>query len=133
MNIENPMGRLSKKEARENEEAHDLANMMKVELGAIPAYEKYLKPTTAEEYDKALEVVEEIKRMAEEEPLTQKVLYEIARLAVKSSYGVAEVLAALPESNPNLKYGETMLWKIDNNKTELLKKLEDATMKLRKL
>ena len=66
-----------------NSVAHDETNMVRAKLHLSPE-ESYLKPKTGEEYDEALAVVEAIKRMAEAEPLSEKVLYEIARLATKS-------------------------------------------------
>ena len=80
-------GRLSNKDAQEEanmmrateEETYDHFKSIHLPSGAfdriwIP------KEVTSEDYDKAFEAVEEIKRLAEEEPTTAKVLYQIGTI-----------------------------------------------------
>ena len=124
------------------DEAHEEANMMKVLARAnhdqhenILASEKpadwnmETKNLTAEDYDKALEVVEEMKKMVEEEPLTEKVIFKLARLSAKSVYGFQKLLthlSTLPDSF-------IATGGIIREENETLKKLNDASSELQKL
>jgi hypothetical protein len=122
------------KEPLSKNDAKDEANMMESKLGVMPDFYGYMRESkrgkpTAEDYDKALEVVEEIKKMAEEEPLTKKILTEIARLAVKSSLGVAEVFAAMAGISGVSGPAEIIYQK----KIKVLESLEDASTKLKGL
>jgi len=114
------------------DEAHDEANMMNVLLKVDPWFggmrEKHGKKPTAEDYDKALEVVEQMKKMAEEEPLTEKALAQVARLAVKGGLGTAEVFAAM--SGVGI-HGPAEI--IYQKKLKVLENLEDASIKFKKL
>jgi len=116
-----------------NAEAQEEANMMRAKLEANPERTGQVMETgekiTAEDYDKALEVVEEMKRMAEEEPASKKVMYEMARLATKSKYGIRiglTYLSTLPDA----------FWAtagLKDERKEALGKLDDAASELRKL
>ncbi len=71
------------------EEARDLANMQRAEIGAIGGsdsrytHEGGVEETTAEDYDRALETIEELKKLAAEEPSATKVLAVLARAKEK--------------------------------------------------
>lgn len=106
-------------------EAHEEAAMMKSILRDEPTHDDYIMPRTAEEYDRALFVVEQIKRMAEEEPLTEKVFCEIARLTAKSGYVVLGFLAYLNE--------RILTNKEFSDKENILRSLDDASKKLKDL
>lgn len=117
------------------DEAHDEANMIRSELkvdsvlfGRMWKDGRLTEKPKAEDYDRALEVVEEIKLMAEKEPLVQKALIDISRLAVKSGYGVLEVFSALSSgiSGDSTK-------DIYQDKLEVLKKIESASARLKSL
>jgi hypothetical protein len=115
-NVESPLG---------EDVAQEEANMMKAKLEG----DELGRKLTAEDYDKALEVVEEIKRMAEEEPTTEKILFKFARLTAKSAYGVQKILtylSTLPDSF-------IATGGIKREEKETLKKFEDAASELRKL
>jgi hypothetical protein len=115
------------------DEAHDEANMMNVKLKVDPRFgdirEKHGEKPTAEDYDKALEIVEQMKKMAEEEPLTEKVFSGMSRLAVKAGFGTAEVFGAMAGIGGASGPAEM----IDQKKIKVLENLEDASTKLKKL
>lgn len=111
------------------DEAHEEANMMKVEAGyGGMVLAGFSEPRTAAQYDAALLVVEEIKQMAEEEPLTRKVLSNIARLAVKSGYGVLTIINIL--GLIDFQADQVM---IDNDREQVLEKIKDASARLKEL
>lgn len=132
MNFEEP--KMEIKKPLSKNEAHDEANMMNVKLAEEPDWYNKVKRVNgeqkwspkAEDYDRALEVVEEVKKMVEEEPLTEKVLTNIARLAVKSSFGVAEVFAAMAGISGVSGPAEMIYQK----KIKILENLDDASKKL---
>ncbi len=129
MSLEKPSSLLNK------DEAHEEANMMNVKLGVDTYFggmrEKNGRKPTAEDYDKALEVVEQMKKMAEEEPLTEKVFSKISRLAVKVGFGIAEVFVVMAAPGAAMVTGTAT--KLEYKKEDVLKKLEDASTKLREL
>lgn len=118
------------------EKAHEEANMMRVKLGIDPRFGwkmengRHEGRPTAEDYDKALEVVEEMKSIAEKEPLTKKVLLELARLATKSAFGVYKGFASIA-SGPWA--GDTAVREIDRTEEGVLNEFDDAASELRKL
>lgn len=65
-------------ERETHEEAHFEANMLRTKLRELIDREP-----TAEDYDKALQAVEETKRFAEEEPEFDKILYRLLRIGNK--------------------------------------------------
>ena len=109
------------------EEAQEKANMMKAV--AEKASSKSEEKLSKEDYDRALEVVEEIKKMAEKEPTTEKILFKLSRLVTKSAYGVQiclTYLSTLPD-----KFIATSGLIEDRDKT--LEKFNDATLELQRL
>jgi hypothetical protein len=95
MSIEGPK-RLSQ------DEAHDEANMLRAKVGVSPEtgkipeavspfYERdYVegKEPSAEDYDNALAALEELKKIAEEEPDTVKILHKLRDLPIKVGSGL---------------------------------------------
>ena len=83
-------------------EAHDEANMLRAKVGVSsetgkipeavsPFYEgDYAegKEPTAEDYDNALAALEELKKIAEEEPSTVKILHKLRDLPMKVGSGL---------------------------------------------
>jgi hypothetical protein len=78
---------IEKPEMLGEDEAHAEANMLRVKLKEIVHREP-----TSEDYDKALQAVEEMKRLAEEEPAFAKVLHEAARIGNRYFQDAAEGL-----------------------------------------
>jgi len=113
-------------------EAHEEANMMRVKLGVDPEFgwKENGRMPTAEDYDRALKVVEKMKRMAEKEPLTKKVLIELARLATKSAFGLYKGFAFIA-SGPWA--GDIAAREAGREEEGVLNKLDDAASDLRKL
>ncbi len=77
------------------EEAHEEANMLRASLGINPESGKIIRETrgflpwqkhfehlepTAEDYDRALESVQELRKLSEEEPEVEKALYKVGRV-----------------------------------------------------
>ncbi len=84
---------------------------------------------TAEDYKNALEVVEEIRQKAQEEPLTRKVLLELARLATRSGYGVLKCLTFITAGE----MAGVALAGMEEEKKHVLEKLSDAASELKRL
>lgn len=69
---------VEKPEPLDEDEAHLEANMLRVRLREIVGHEP-----TADDYEKAFRAVEEVKRLAEEEPHFDKILFKVARIGNK--------------------------------------------------
>lgn len=96
------------------DEAHELANMMKAKWPIIPR--------TAEDYSRALILVEEIKQEAEKESNVEKVFNDIARQAVTNSHDFRDFVLGLCGSGDDLE-----------KRSITLHGLEDAAKKLKDL
>src|ERR1039458_916462 len=80
------------------DEAHDEANLIKAEAGVSPMTGKISeeweelygegREPTAEEYDKALEAIEELKSLVESEPTSDKILRVMKTIAEKTRFGL---------------------------------------------
>lgn len=74
--------------------------MQRAEIGVNPqktdlwAKDWEIGETTAEDYDRALETIEELKRLAAEEPATEKVLKVLARTKEKARFLVMNAISA---------------------------------------
>ena len=96
------------------DESHELANMMKARWPQMSR--------TAEDYNRALILVEEIKREAENEPDVRKVFNAVARQAVTNYHDFIDFVLELCGSGDD--YGERAI---------TLRGLEDAAKKLKDL
>jgi hypothetical protein len=126
------------------EEAHEEANMLRARLGVSPESGKVEGPDqredrqpTAEDYDKALAAVEELKRVAEEEPNALKILNRMTNameaLIRIPGFGVAflaRLSHALAGSEPG---GPKERWKRSAALTDALAEFDDAESQLRRL
>lgn len=72
-------------------EAHDEVNMLHAKI------EKSVGEPTAEEYEEALGEIEELKRIAEEEPASLKILNSIGRMVNRSSRATQITLLVIGE------------------------------------
>jgi hypothetical protein len=126
------------------EEAHDEANMLRTKIGVSPKSGKVEEPDmrqdrepTAEDYDRALAAVDELKRIAEEEPNGLKLL-EKANSAVDSllkipTFGVlflTRVSHSLIGPEPG---GPKERWKRNAGITDLIAEFDDAKGQLQTL
>jgi hypothetical protein len=130
------------------EEAHEEANMVRAKIGVSPESGKVElrgegpvqredREPTAEDYDKALAAVEELKRVAEEEPNALKILNRVSN-AVETlvripGFGVAFLMRlshALAGVEPG---GPKERWKRSAVLTEALAEFDDAESQLRRL
>ena len=82
-------GSFSQSERMSEEEAHEEANMLRGFLKKN-GYED--EDIDAEILDETLQIVEDIKRLAEEEPATTKVLFKLGRIAGGASRGALKFL-----------------------------------------
>lgn len=126
MNHEKPASQKKPEDTRLGvEEARDLANMQRANIGAIDdsdvRFDKdfYLQETTAEDYDQALEAIEEIKKLAAEEPATDKVIAILARAKEKARFLAMNAISRG--------------WYASIDYEEKMKNLEDAAGRLRTL
>ena len=112
------------------EAAHEEANMMRAQV----RMEDKKEQLTAEDYEQALEAVLELKRLAEEEPTTVKVLYEAARVARYMGAGFGNLFADIYESLKSSVTGDKKPpMRFDSPFDPLSKTLDDAAEKLRVL
>jgi len=126
------------------EEAHEEANVLRAKIGVSPEGGKVEGPdqredreATAEDYDKAMTAVEELKRMAEEEPNALKILNRVTNAAETlvriPGFGVAFLMRlshALAGPEPG---GPKERWKRSAALTEALAEFDDAASQLRRL
>ena len=122
------------------EDAQQEANMVRAKMGASPETgkiprnwieaedPKWGKEPTAEDYEDALGAVEEMKRLAKEEPSTEKVLKLIGRIAERTRDGTMVLLRALSPM-PNGIDSQRFLEKHES----IMDQLEDASNKLNEL
>jgi hypothetical protein len=115
------------------EEAHEEANMVRAKIGVSPESGKVElrgegpvqredREPTAEDYDKALAAVEELKRVAEEEPNALKILNRVSN--------AVETLVRIPG------FGVAFLMRLSHALavlTEALAEFDDAESQLRRL
>lgn len=130
--------RLSEDEARKE------ASMLRAKMDVNPAWGTIRKEDpryrgefdevepTAEDYDKAFEAIEELKKAAEEEPVTMKVLYKLGRIAHKSALAVPIMLMAFGDLLPPSSGGNSSLREA-NEEFLSTKVFEDAAARLRKM
>lgn len=129
--------------------AHDAANMIKaqVNLGRNPnsIQPKWLESminneevsnrhiehsATSEEYDVALEKIENLKKLAEEEPATAKVLYSVGRIfRITSDIFLGDLLKGIEQS---IKGEESKEGTVINFNKKLIEKLDDASAQLQR-
>jgi hypothetical protein len=126
MSNEKPAGQKKPEDTRLGvEDARDLANMQRAEIKAMENDtsmrfdEGFLAETTAADYDGALETIEELKKLAAEEPAADKVIAIFARATEKARFLVMNAISI--GWYPGIEYEEKM------------KKLEDAAGRLREL
>lgn len=124
MNHEKQTGQKPEESRLSEEEARDLANLQRAEIGTIAGTdvriaEGLLQEITAADYDRALETVEELKKLAAEEPATEKVLAILSRATEKARFLVMNAISI--GWYPGIEYEEKM------------EKLEDAAERLREL
>ncbi len=107
------------------EEARDLANMQRAEIHAIEGEtdlkfnDGFLEETTAEDYDRALETIEELKKLAAEEPAAGKVIAILARAKERARFLAMNAIST--GWYPGIEYEENM------------RNLEDAEGRLKAL
>ena len=98
--------------------------------------EPFSRKATAEDYDRALKTVEELRQLAEEEPDVLKALFKIARIANRSIEGVSYVLSVLfvdiPRNIINGQAGAIPKEKAISHE-EMMHRFEDAAFKLNEL
>jgi len=98
--------------------------------------EPFSRKTTPEDYDRALEAVEELRQLAEREPDVLKALFKIARVANKSIEGVSYVLSILfvdiPKNIIDGQAGAIPKEKAINHE-EMMHRFEDVAFKLNEL
>lgn len=145
MNIEKRMGK---------DEAHDEANLIKAEvnlnrnpnsirpkwvetmLGGMKEKESILNrfvehTATPEEYDKALQEIEELKKLAEDEPAIIKALYKIGRVStIVGELVIYDLLKSFGEIGHN-EEDENKVVTFRNNLWQ--KKLDDASYQLKRM
>lgn len=126
------------------EEAHTEANMLRAKIGVSPESGRVQGPDqredrepTPEDYDKALEAVEDLKRLAAEEPNALKILNRVSNAAELllriPGFGVAFLMRvshalAGPESG-----GPKERWKRSAVLTDAMTEFDDAASQLRRL
>lgn len=98
----------------DKDEAHELANMMKAKWPQVSR--------TAEDYNRALILVEEIKQEAEKESDVEKVFNDVARRAVTNYHDFLDFVLGLCGSGDDLE-----------ERAITLHDLEDAAKKLKDL
>ena len=121
-------------------DAHEDANMMRVIASEAPEYSEFKKPKTKEEFDNALETLEELKKMVENEPVAQKVLGQLARLAVISGYTAWDVMRQVNAGSAfskhrNDTFEETMEYntEVSEKRDVVLRSIESVSSKLKSL
>ena len=126
------------------EEAHEEANALRAKIGVSPESGKVEgldqredREVTAEDYDKALAAVEELKRLTEEEPNAVKILNRVSNAAEMllriPGFGVmflARVSHALIGPEPG---GPGERWRRNEVLTSLMTEFDDAESQLRRL
>jgi len=122
------------------DEAHEKANMMRVVASEAPEYSEFKKPKTKEEFDSALEALEQLKKMVEEEPVAQKILGQIARLSIISGYTAWDVMRQISSGSAfskhrNDTYEETLDFNAEasEKRNVALRSIESASSKLKSL
>lgn len=117
------------------EKAQEEANMMwTINKKSETDYGRYLEKMgykseerpTVEDYDKALELIEEMKRLADEEPKAKKIFYKLVRAANR---GVQALLLGLGIISSRIINGDSRVF--FEMFDEGIKKFEDAEKKLR--
>ena len=135
---------IEKPEPLSEEAAHEEANMVRAKLGVSPETGKIEgldmredHEPTAEDYDKALAAVEELKRIAEEEPASLKVMAKVSnamemlvRIPGLGVMFLTRVSHALIGPEPG---GPKERWKRNEVLTDLVKEFDDAESQLRRL
>ena len=131
----------SNKEQLGPEEAQEEANMMRAKAGVRPEtgkthrsdkYDPKGRETLPEDYDKALEVVEEMKQLAANEPSAEKVVLQLGRVVEKTRYIVVGLLK-LPAGILEAVSGGLVEESFDIKHEDLMKRLESASKQLRDL
>ncbi|MDO8574567.1 MAG: hypothetical protein Q7R86_02980 [bacterium] len=153
MKFEQPPGSVPENESEElkdtrlNEgEAHDEANMLRAKMDVNPylgtvkkeasnyygyKWKAEVEPT-AEDYDKALEAIQELKEAAEKEPGVMKVLYQLGRIVNKSKLATAVVMDSIGGAvGAAIGGGSRLQQSIDEFSNTRL--FEDAVARLKKM
>jgi hypothetical protein len=103
------------------DEAHELANMMKAKWPLVSK--------TAEDYNRALILVEKIKQEAEEEPNVEKVFNNVARQALTNYHDFLDFVLGLCGSGDDLEERAITL----NGLEDAAKKLKDLKAEAKKV
>ncbi|MGC1684863.1 MAG: hypothetical protein WA734_04535 [Candidatus Acidiferrales bacterium] len=103
-------------------EAREDGDMLRAKLKEMVGHEP-----TAEDYDRALQAVEEMKKLAEEEPQFDRIFFKMMRIGNKYFQGMADGLLSLlsMDKRPNESDLENRNWH--------LHMFEDATSRLQEL
>ena len=121
----------SKNERLSKDEAQQEAGMWRAKMEISPRTGKGPEgfAPTAEDYDAASAAVDELKELAAQEPVTERVLGILGRLSADAAMIVAFVMAQSYSKNEAKRY-ESMAGSIDEYRKI---NFEDATYKLRQL
>ena len=132
MNFENPTASPSESEEGRLslEKAQESANMMKTKLemdedGMINSEKEYREPT-AEDYEAALQAVEEMEQLAEHEPAAEKMVMLMGRVAERTRDGAMVLLRTFA-----MPWGGSA--KAEATHASIMERLTDASKKLKDL
>ena len=117
---------VAKERPRDESEAHDEANMLRVKLKEMVHHEP-----TAEDYAKALQAVEEMRQLAEEEPAFEKIVYRVSRIGHEFFQNAADgaLLYLTFGIRPNEKDATARQEMLDNSFVDAARRLEQLKAK----